>query len=61
MAQRKKENASKHTFRLYDDVTDSLEEIARAENRTVTAQMEVFLREQIQRYRQSKAKERQPA
>lgn len=58
MAQHKKVGASKRTFRMYDDVYVALEEVARAENRTVTAQMEVFLREMIQQYRQTQ--KRQP-
>ncbi len=54
MPQQKKENASKRTFRLYNDVLADLEEIAKAENRTVTAQMEVFLREKIREYKKAR-------
>ena len=55
MAQHKKEGASKRTFRLYDDVFTGLEKIARTENRTVTAQLEVFLREMIKQYERSQS------
>ena len=50
MAQPKKVGASKHTFRMYDDVFSALDKIAKSESRTITAQMDVFLREAIKRY-----------
>lgn len=45
-------------FAIADDVFIGLEEIAKTENRTVTAQMEVFLREMIKQYKQTQ--KRQP-
>jgi hypothetical protein len=57
MAQKKKEGATKRTFRLADDVMDEVERIAAVESRTLTAQIEVFLREKIRQYNQARSEQ----
>jgi predicted transcriptional regulator len=53
MAQKKREGATKRTFRLPDDLMGKLEEIATTERRTMTAQLEVFLWEKVKQYEKS--------
>jgi hypothetical protein len=50
MARVKKEGATKRTFRLSDDLMERLGRIAVKENRTITAQMEVFLWDRVRQY-----------
>lgn len=50
MARTKKEGATKRTYRLSDDLMKKMEAIAVAENRTVTAQIEVFLWDKVRQY-----------
>lgn len=50
MARTKKEGATKRTFRLSDDLMERISRIAVNENRTITAQMEVFLWDRVRQY-----------
>lgn len=50
MPRKVKEGATKRTFRLSDDLMDRIERIAGKENRTMTAQMEVFLWDKVRQY-----------
>lgn len=50
MAQAKKEGATKRTFRFSDDLMERVARIAKAESRTITAQIEVFLWDKVRQY-----------
>jgi hypothetical protein len=50
MARTKKEGATKRTFRLSDDLMARIERIAAVENRTMTAQIEVFLWDKVRQF-----------
>jgi hypothetical protein len=60
MARGKKEGARKYTLRFMDDVIDEVREVAAEESRTLTAQIEVFLRFALQERKKAKAKETEP-
>lgn len=61
MAQAKKEGATKRTYRLSDDLVARLARIAKAESRTVTAQMEVFLWDKVRQYEKAEKEQGQKA
>jgi hypothetical protein len=54
MARPKKEGATKRTYRLPDELVESVTAIAQSEKRTTTAQIEVFLSEQVRIYKGNK-------
>jgi hypothetical protein len=55
MARTKREGYTKRTYRLSVDLLGRLEQVAAAEHRTITAQMEVFLWDGIRQYEKTKA------
>lgn len=55
MARKVKEGATKRTFRLSDDLMTRVERAASDENRTLTAQIEVFLWDRVRQYEREKA------
>lgn len=55
MARRQREGATKRTFRLSDDLMARVERVASEENRTITAQIEVFLWDRVRQYEREKA------
>ena len=59
MARKQREGATKRTFRLSDDLMARVDRVATEENRTLTAQIEVFLWDQVRRYEREKA-EKEP-
>lgn len=59
MPRSKKEGATKRTFRLADDLMAHIERIAEKENRTMTAQMEVFLWDKVRQYEKAEAENEQ--
>lgn len=54
MARKLKEGATKRTFRLSDDLMGRMGQIAERENRTLTAQIEVFLWDRVRQYERDK-------
>lgn len=58
MAQAKKENATKRTFRFSDDLMERVARIAGAESRTITAQIEVFLWDKVRQYEKTEAEKK---
>lgn len=54
MARKLREGATKRTFRLSDDLMGRMEQIAERENRTLTAQIEVFLWDRVRQYEREK-------
>lgn len=54
MARKTKEGATKRTFRLSDDLMGRMGQIAERENRTLTAQIEVFLWDRVRQYEREK-------
>jgi hypothetical protein len=54
MARKQREGATKRTFRLSNDLMTLMAQIAERENRTLTAQIEVFLWDRARQYEREK-------
>lgn len=55
MARKPREGATKRTFRLSDALMARVAQAADDENRTLTAQIEVFLWDRVRQYEREKA------
>ena len=60
MARKAKVGATKRTFRLSDDLMNRVEQIANEQNRTITAQIEVYLWDKVRQAEKARTEGQEP-